>query len=92
MHHGDVAEQTRESMRNISVLLAEANRLAGAPCFALDGLIYRVYVRHADDLGLVQQTLAGMLGSSVVLTFVQADICRSDLLVEIEAHGFYLPG
>ncbi|BEV73831.1 MULTISPECIES: hypothetical protein [unclassified Paludibacterium] len=92
MHQGDVAEQTRESMRNISVLLAEANRLAGASLFALDGLVYRVYIRHADDLDLVRQTLAGIIGSSAVLTFVQADICRADLLVEIEAHGFHLPG
>jgi hypothetical protein len=45
-----------------------------------------VYVRHASDLGAIQAVLSRELrGASAV--FLQADICREDLLVEIEAVG-----
>lgn len=88
VHVGDVAEQTREAMRNIGAVLAEANRLANAG-FQLAGAEYRVYLRQAADLDVVRQAMAETPGVLEHALFVQADICRNDLLVEIEAFAVH---
>lgn len=87
VHAGDVAAQTRETLVNIEALLGEANRLSGAPRFGLEALAYKVYVRNSADLPLIQSQLQGALGPKAQVIYLQADICRQDLLVEIEAIG-----
>ncbi|AYH44379.1 hypothetical protein CDA09_13435 [Azoarcus sp. DN11] len=88
LHPGDVVAQTEESFRNIAAVLAEARRVApdGAG-FGLRDLSYKVYVRHPADLGAVRASVREHVGSEVPVVFVQADVCRADLLVEIEASG-----
>jgi enamine deaminase RidA (YjgF/YER057c/UK114 family) len=86
VHRGDVAAQTRESLDNIEAVLAEAQRLSPQGAFALADLSYRVYIRHAADLGVVRAEMAGRVASAETL-YLQADVCRSELLVEIEAQG-----
>jgi enamine deaminase RidA (YjgF/YER057c/UK114 family) len=87
IHVGDAGAQTRETLANIEALLSEANRVAGAASFALGTLAYKVYVRHATDLGAVEAQLRSAVGSSARVVYLKADICRQDLLVEIEATG-----
>jgi enamine deaminase RidA (YjgF/YER057c/UK114 family) len=87
VHAGDVAAQTRETLVNIEALLSEANRVSGAPRFGMEALAYKVYVRHSADLPLIQFQLHAALGSRAQVVYLQADICRQDLLVEIEAIG-----
>ncbi|MBW0169192.1 MAG: hypothetical protein KXJ61_03105 [Hydrogenophaga sp.] len=89
VHPGDVAAQCHETVRNIACLVDEANRVRrSAPPFSLGGLSHRAYVRHAADAQTVQHTLAPLLqGAPLVL--VQADICRADLLVEIECQAIH---
>jgi chorismate lyase/3-hydroxybenzoate synthase len=86
LHAGDTAAQTRETLANIEALLEEANRLAGGSYFELAALACKAYLRRPADLPLVQAQLASALGGARVL-YLQADICREDLLVEIEAAG-----
>ena len=50
----------------------------------LSELCYRVYVRHAGDFDKVRAALRTLIGAAEVV-YVQADICRHDLLLEIEA-------
>lgn len=85
VHPGDVAGQSREALANVEALIVEAKRLSPAAAFTLAGLAYRVYVRHAADYPVVRDVLAERLGEAAEVLFVQADICRHDLLVEIEA-------
>ncbi len=87
LHLGDTAGQTQETLRNIEALLGEANRLAGGAHFALDRLAYKVYVRRPADLPVIQGELSARLGTHAQVIYLQADICRQDLLVEIEATG-----
>ena len=87
LHIGNTARQTRETLTNIEALLSEANRVARGAHFELDGLAYKVYVRRPEDLALIQSELAAALGSQAQVIYLQADICRQDLLVEIEATG-----
>ena len=87
LHVGDTSAQTRETLTNIEALLSEANRLARGVHFDLDALAYKVYVRRPADLSLIQTQLASALGTQAQIVYLQADICRQDLLVEIEATG-----
>ena len=87
LHEGDVAAQTRESLHNIQAVVAEANRLAPTASFRLDNLAYKIYVRHPEDLGKVRNEITQLIGAPVSAVFLQADVCRADLLVEIEASG-----
>lgn len=50
---------------------------------------FKVYVRHAADLPLVSTILQEqLLADTDRVSYVQADICRAELLVEIEASLF----
>ena len=84
-HPADVVAQTRETMTNIGAVLAEANRLSRRPDFALSSLNYRVYVRHAADQAQIHAELTHCVGDSLKVVYLQADVCRQDLLLEIEA-------
>ncbi len=84
VHPGDVAGQCREAMANIGAVLAEARSQCRSAPFSAAELTYRVYVRHASDFRIIRDTLSPLIDGAEVL-YVQADICRSDLLLEIEA-------
>jgi chorismate lyase/3-hydroxybenzoate synthase len=86
MHHGDVVAQTRETIANLSALVTAANAHAGKDAFSLERLAYRIYVRRAADFEAVRAVVDAQLGSTE-RHYVRADICRPDLLVEIEASG-----
>ena len=87
IHPGDVKAQTQEALVNIDALLREANRLDEAPPYTLDGLCFKVYVRRPGDLPAIQDAMADRIGSEVQAVYLRADVCRQDLLVEIEATG-----
>jgi chorismate lyase / 3-hydroxybenzoate synthase len=87
IHRGDVVAQTRETMINIGALLEEANRVVGAARYSLEGLQLKVYVRKPSDLAAIEATLSQLLKSAADIVYLQADVCREDLLVEIEAVG-----
>ena len=87
LHAGDVVAQTRECLHNISAVVDEANRVNLRTRFSLDTLVYKVYLRDLSNLVTVRQVMMEFIGTSVSPMFLQADICRADLLVEIEASG-----
>ena len=87
IHHGDVAAQTRETLTNISALLEEANRKARPSRYTLDSLKYKVYVRDPADLPAIAAELSAVLDADTPVVYLQADVCREELLVEIEASG-----
>ncbi|MEA3151150.1 MAG: chorismate lyase / 3-hydroxybenzoate synthase [Gammaproteobacteria bacterium] len=86
LHHGDVTAQTRETVANIDALLGEANRIVGGR-YTLDDLKFKVYVRQPSDLRAIEIALSSRLHARTSIVYVQADVCREDLLVEIEATG-----
>lgn len=86
LHAGDAAAQARESLANIEAVITEVNHCLPAHPFALENLTYRAYIRHAADYPAVAAVLRNALGNAGCVC-LQADICRADLLVEIEATG-----
>ena len=85
LHAGDVVAQTRETMANIAAMVGEANRVVPQAGFTLAELCYKVYVRHEQDVAAIHHELRRTLGQSARLVFLQADICRASLSMEIEA-------
>jgi chorismate lyase/3-hydroxybenzoate synthase len=86
-HVGDQCEQTREIVRNIRALIGTANERVGGEHYALDRLHYKVYVRQAEHQPSIDRELRREVGTAVRVLYLRADICRPDLLVEIEAVG-----
>ncbi len=84
LHVGDVAEQTRETLRNIAALLDQTRRVRGT-AWDLRDLRYKAYVRHAADVATVRAEITRACGAEPDCLYLLADICRRDLLVEIEA-------
>jgi chorismate lyase / 3-hydroxybenzoate synthase len=87
IHVGDTAAQTRETLANIGALLEEANRLERGAHFSFANLACKVYVRRREDLPAIEAELESVRGPSTRVIYLKADICRQDLLVEIEATG-----
>jgi chorismate lyase / 3-hydroxybenzoate synthase len=85
-HAGDVRAQTVETLRNVRAVLAAANARLGTQRFTLEQLSYKVYVRRPEDVPSIEAELRAAIGSAAVL-YLNADICRRDLLVELEAVG-----
>ena len=95
LHVGDVARQTEETLLNLAAVREVAAARAGG-AFPADELVYTVDLRHAAALALVRSLFEAAVGpasrSARDAIYLQADICRADLLVEIEAHGFARTG
>ena len=90
VHLGDVRAQAEETLRNLAAVIGAANQRTDAG-FALPQLEAVVYVRHVADAPVVREVLEAVLGAQAPTVrhavYLEADICRQDLLVEIEAHA-----
>ncbi len=87
VHADDVIAQTRESMANIRALLANAHCRESGRRFTVADCSFKVYLRDGQDQPAVADELRGLLGATAAIAYVQADICRRELLVEVEAVG-----
>jgi chorismate lyase/3-hydroxybenzoate synthase len=82
-HAGDIEAQMEETCRNIAALIGPASGQPDAG--SLDALrSVRVHVRHAHDCANVQSMLSRLAPALAEAEFVQASLCRRELLVEIE--------
>ncbi|HEY6644560.1 hypothetical protein [Povalibacter sp.] len=76
-HHGDALAQIDETIRNIEVLQAQAGLPAGGKASV------KIYVRHELQLSEIEARIRRVWPDSQLLVLA-ADICRSELLLEIE--------
>src|SRR5208283_4749470 len=90
-HLGDAVAQTHEALDNIEALISEENfGRHGLPGFgsSLEGLAQaRVYVKRTEDYPRILAVCAQRLGG-VPAIYTKADVCRPELLVEIEGIAF----
>lgn len=82
MHLGDPAAQTHETVANIRALLAQTSEAGFQPAHI--GLRLKVYVRHAEHFSVVRDIVTESFGPLTQAVYLQADICRAELLLEIE--------
>lgn len=85
VHLGSAQLQTIETLANIDALLEQANLISPAHhAYSLKDLSLRIYIRHKNDFDTIKKVMTDRLGARHQATYVEAAICRSDLLVEIE--------
>jgi chorismate lyase/3-hydroxybenzoate synthase len=85
LHAEDVVAQTQETLANLTAVITQANQQLAQPLFKLPAMFLRIYVRHAYDLPAIQQVIQDHFEAPVHAIYILADICREDLLLEIEA-------
>ncbi len=87
-HAGDVRAQLNETLHNMQALLEHAANVAGTDFRAKSTeAVLKAYVRRASDLPLIRDHLVQALGEKLSVIFLNADLCRRELLVEVE--GIY---
>jgi len=88
---GDVARQTAQTLDNIQQLIAPENflrhGLSGSGATLRDVAKLRVYIKHQADYERCREVVEQRL-PNVPAIYLHADVCRPDLLVEIEAVAF----
>ena len=84
VHSGDVAAQTEETLRNLDALLIETAKLGSS--LTRRDLRLKVYLRHVGDRAVIEARLLEA-GFCQPVAWLQSDVCRAELDVEIEAHG-----
>jgi chorismate lyase/3-hydroxybenzoate synthase len=84
-HENQVANQLSESLRNVHSLLEEGHRLTGDSHARLDreGML-KIYIRNLGDLDLIRRTLDAEAPAEIPRIYLQGDICRENLLTEID--------
>ena len=84
-HENQVTDQLRESVRNVRSLLNEGHRLMGDARAQLDGNgILKVYIRDPADYERIRATLEAEAPADIPRIYLQGDICRENLLTEID--------
>jgi chorismate lyase/3-hydroxybenzoate synthase len=87
VHVGDVRAQLAEAFRNIDALLDQAAQVARTDFRKSARALFKVYMRRADDFPAIQAEVRRRLGTGISVIYLEADLCRRDLSVEIE--GIY---
>ncbi|MET7640412.1 FkbO/Hyg5 family chorismatase [Streptomyces sp. NPDC005438] len=88
MHQGDVTAQCHLALDNVARVIGpdNATRHGLDHGFALDDLrLAKVYLRAAEDLETVRGVCRQRLSPGTEVRYVVGDVCRADLLVELEA-------
>jgi len=83
-HAGDVLAQLDESLRNLDVLLEEGNQKSGGVFLRAGCQSLRVYLRDAAAVSAVAERLSHSGIDPSRVAFLQGDVCRRELAIEIE--------
>jgi chorismate lyase/3-hydroxybenzoate synthase len=84
MHPRDLHLQLRETLRNLSTLLARAGAAVGHS--GDTQLLLKVYLREPSMAAAVEPALRAWAGPIARILFLHGAICRRELDIEIEAH------
>jgi enamine deaminase RidA (YjgF/YER057c/UK114 family) len=85
LHIGNASAQVQETIANIFAVMAQAQRAGLDSSITHANLLLKTYLRRPEDLTMVRNSLSQAFGPAVNTLYLQADICRSNLLLEIEA-------
>jgi chorismate lyase/3-hydroxybenzoate synthase len=82
--HHDVIAQLDETLNNLNIVIEAAARKTGTQSQLSEKSLLRVYLRNAQDAPQVLRYLQERIGVNATFMLLQGDICRTNLLVEIE--------
>ena len=84
-HQGDPLRQLDEVVTNIDAVLDAAGiARSGGRLDAVRFDLLKVYVRHRGQFAAIRDAFARRLDPATPVIYLLADLCRTDLLVEIE--------
>lgn len=83
-HPGNIFRQLDETLENLQSVIRQAQE-GGFDTSDSDNLFFNVYLRYAEDYPGVRARLDAELGGEDRVVYILADICRADLLIEVEA-------
>lgn len=83
-HVGDLEAQVAETLANLAALYAVHREKTGLTSHWQEHGVFRVYLRRPQYLGAVHAALAAAGFPVERCLYLQADICRAELLVEID--------
>jgi chorismate lyase/3-hydroxybenzoate synthase len=84
---GDLSSQIAETAVNLQALIGASGQTVADADWAL-----KIYLRDPADRAAVDPAIDAMFGPTCQRLYLHGDICRSALLIEIEALGFYITG
>lgn len=79
-HLNDGREQLNETIRNINQLLMIAKSVKKIS-------LLKIYLRKSDDLAQIEEQISRLLGEATPRIYLHADICRQELLLEIDGYA-----
>lgn len=85
-HQVELLTQLDETLRNLDLVISEGGRRLGKPLGLSDAAALKVYLRHGEDYERVSRALAPRIAAEASVIYLRADICRRELLLEIEAY------
>ncbi|MCX6901558.1 MAG: dioxygenase [Verrucomicrobia bacterium] len=92
LHTGNPGKQADQTLTNIELLLSQKNLARhgapGAGATLRDLAKLRVYVKRPQDYPVIRKVCEKRCGINIPIIYVVADVCRSDLLVEMEGLAF----
>jgi len=85
-HKDDCFKQTKETLSNLESLMEQAKKanrevLRSNPSLSL----LKVYVRHDQHIEIVKETIKKYFDHQIPTLYLSGEMCRGNLLVEIEA-------
>ena len=80
----DAGEQCRMTIENIEELIKQSHTRSAS--FASHSV--RVYIKYDSDAASIQEICMKMFGEKATFAFIAADICRDELLLEIETQAY----
>ena len=83
-HEGDAGAQAGETIVNLRAVMDEAHAQGLIDVGQNTDLLFKVYLRQAEFRASAQTRLREAFGPAPSILYLQADICRRELLLEIE--------
>ena len=84
-HIGEPHKQTLEIIRNLNALITHTEQLHGIARGQWYGqALFKIYIRHPEHVSVIRDILKEQLPSQTQVLYLQGEMCRSELLLEIE--------
>ena len=85
IHIGDPHKQTLEIMHNLNALFTHTEQLHGITRGEWYGqALFKVYIRYPEHVAMIRDILQEQLPSHTQVLYLQGEMCRRELLLEIE--------
>ena len=85
VHLGDPYKQTLEIIHNLNTLLTHTEQLHGITRGQWYGqALFKIYIRYPEHFATIRVILKEQLPSHTQVLYLQGEMCRSELLLEIE--------